>query len=177
MPCRRPGHTDLRTCVSPLTASHRVPPLLSCHRDSKPVASREHHKGRRLMGFGSLIFIRGALPRLPGHIRVNTDSGDDLARRGDTDVELGLRLDSRGDSRRPHLHRAIATWPRQPMADDVGRPPANGRKAEAPLLAVETRHCEGCDADFRPARPPARAATLISGPPAHGRAFAARPAG
>src|SRR5260370_34026651 len=39
------------------------------------------------------------------------------------------------------------------MADDVGRPPANGRKAEAPLLAVETRHCEGCDADFRPARP------------------------
>jgi hypothetical protein len=30
----------------------------------------------------------------------------------------------------------------------VGRPPANGRKAEAPLLAVETRHCEGCDADF-----------------------------
>ena len=47
MPCQRPGHTDLRTCVSPLTASHRVPPLLSCHRDSKPVASREHHKGRR----------------------------------------------------------------------------------------------------------------------------------
>jgi non-homologous end joining protein Ku len=83
----------------------------------------------------------------------DTDSGDDLARRGDTDVELGLRLDSRGDSRRPHLHRAIATWPRQPMVDDVGRPPANGRKAEAPLLAVETRHCEGCDADFRPARP------------------------
>ena len=29
----------------------------------------------------------------------------------------------------------------------------NGRKAEAPLPAVETRHCEACDADFlRPAR-------------------------
>jgi hypothetical protein len=37
-----------------------------------------------------------------------------LARGGDTDVELGLRLDTRGDSRRPHLHRAIATCPRQP---------------------------------------------------------------
>jgi hypothetical protein len=40
-----------------------------------------------------------------------------------------------------------------PVADDVARPPANGRKAEAPLPAVETRHCEACDADFRrPAR-------------------------
>src|SRR5260370_42597186 len=39
------------------------------------------------------------------------------------------------------------------MAEDVGTAPASGRKAEAPLLAVETRHCEGCDADFRPARP------------------------
>jgi hypothetical protein len=39
------------------------------------------------------------------------------------------------------------------VADDVGGPPANGRKAEAPLPAVETRHCEACDADFRPARP------------------------
>jgi hypothetical protein len=37
----------------------------------------------------------------------------------------------------------------------------NGRKAEAPLLAVETRHCEGCDADFRPARPWSR----FCGPP------------
>jgi hypothetical protein len=32
-----------------------------------------------------------------------------------------------------------------PVADDVARPPANGRKAEAPLPAVETRHCEACD--------------------------------
>ena len=40
-----------------------------------------------------------------------------------------------------------------PVADDVERPPANGRKAEAPLLAVETRRCEACDADFRPGRP------------------------
>jgi hypothetical protein len=39
-----------------------------------------------------------------------------------------------------------------PAADDVPRPPANGRKAEAPLRAVETRHCEACDANFRPAR-------------------------
>ena len=39
-----------------------------------------------------------------------------------------------------------------PAADEVARPPANGRKAEAPLPAVETRHCEACDADFRPAR-------------------------
>jgi hypothetical protein len=34
----------------------------------------------------------------------------------------------------------------------VPRPSANGRKADAPLRAVETRHCEACDADFRPAR-------------------------
>ena len=40
-----------------------------------------------------------------------------------------------------------------PVADEVERPPANWRKAEAPLPAVETRHCEACDADFRPARP------------------------
>ena len=68
--------------LSPLTASHRVPPLLSCHRDSKPVASREHHKGRRCDGLAALIFasialvaivlcrtdwlIRGVLPMLPG---------------------------------------------------------------------------------------------------------------
>src|SRR5258705_8109417 len=50
-----------------------------------------------------------------------------------------------------------------PAADEVERPPANGRKAEAPLPAVETRHCEH--------------ATPISGPHAHGRAFAALPAG
>ena len=31
--------------------------------------------------------------------------------------------------------------------------PANGRKAEAPPPAVEPRRCDGCDADFRPARP------------------------
>ena len=36
------------------------------------------------------------------------------------------------------------------VADDVARPPANGRKAEAPLRAVETRHCEA-------ATPPVRA--------------------
>src|SRR3984893_16620662 len=40
-----------------------------------------------------------------------------------------------------------------PLTDDAERPPANGRKAEAPLPAVETRQCEACDADFRrPAR-------------------------
>jgi hypothetical protein len=50
----------------------------------------------------------GDVPMPPGDMSSDTDSGDDLARRGDTDVELGLRLDSRGDSRRPHLHRAIA---------------------------------------------------------------------
>jgi hypothetical protein len=38
------------------------------------------------------------------------------------------------------------------VADNVERLPASGRKAEAPLPAVETRHCEACDADFRPAR-------------------------
>ena len=31
----------------------------------------------------------------------------------------------------------------------MDRPRANGRKTEAPLRVVETRHCEGCDADFR----------------------------
>ena len=36
-----------------------------------------------------------------------------------------------------------------PAVDDVERPPANGRKAEAPLLAVKTRHCEAAAApDF-----------------------------
>jgi len=45
-----------------------------------------------------------------------------------------------------------------PVADEAERLPANGHKAEAPQPAVETRHCEACDADFRP--------------PAHGRAFA-----
>ena len=39
-----------------------------------------------------------------------------------------------------------------PVADDVESLPANGRKA-APAPAVETRRCDGCDADFRPARP------------------------
>jgi len=50
-----------------------------------------------------------------------------------------------------------------PVADDVESLPANGRKTEAPPPAVETCRCDGCDADFRP--------------PAHGRAFAALPAG
>src|SRR5260370_22870543 len=45
-----------------------------------------------------------------------------------------------------------------------GRTKVAGRKAEAPLLAVETRHCDGCDADFRP-RPP-MVALLRPGPPA-----------
>jgi hypothetical protein len=40
-----------------------------------------------------------------------------------------------------------------PVTDDVESLPANGRKAEAPPPAVETRRCDGCDADFRPARP------------------------
>jgi hypothetical protein len=31
--------------------------------------------------------------------------------------------------------------------------PANRRKTEAPPPAIETRRCDGCDADFRPARP------------------------
>jgi hypothetical protein len=39
-----------------------------------------------------------------------------------------------------------------PIADDMESLAANGRKAQ-PAPAVETRHCDGCDADFRPARP------------------------
>jgi hypothetical protein len=39
-----------------------------------------------------------------------------------------------------------------PIADDVESLAANGRKAP-PAPAVETRHCDGCYADFRPARP------------------------
>ena len=165
------------------------------------------------------------LPTPPSGISRNTDRGDDLAHRGDTDTELGLRLDSRGDDRRPHLHRAIAAWGRQravgqlvvagvvdrpmviryhglagtmtyrsfhaaakwtfgegermlrrvryrqppegvflgsgtgkkcvssPMADDMESLAANRRKAEAPPPAIETRRCDGCDADFRPGRP------------------------
>ena len=163
------------------------------------------------------------LPTPPEYIPSDTDCGDDLARRGDTDIELGLPLDSRGDGRRPHLHRAIAAWPRQRagppacrrraprsadgclglagtmtyrsfhaaarwtfsegertlrrvryreppegvflrsgtgqkcvsslVADDVEILPANRRKAEAPPPAVGTRRCDGCGADFRPARP------------------------
>jgi hypothetical protein len=38
-----------------------------------------------------------------------------------------------------------------PAADDVESRPANGRKAPPP--AVGTRHCDGCGAVFRPARP------------------------
>jgi hypothetical protein len=37
-----------------------------------------------------------------------------------------------------------------PVADDVESLPAHGRKTEAPRPAVETRRCDGCDADFRP---------------------------
>ena len=40
-----------------------------------------------------------------------------------------------------------------PVPDDMESLPANGRKAEAEPPAVETRRCDGCDADFRPARP------------------------
>jgi hypothetical protein len=54
-----------------------------------------------------------------------------------------------------------------PVADEVERPPANGHKAEAPQPAVETRHCEACDADFRPARPWSR----FSGPACRLRAY------
>jgi hypothetical protein len=39
------------------------------------------------------------------------------------------------------------------VADDVEILPANRRKAEAPPPAVGTRRCDGCGADFRPARP------------------------
>ena len=53
-----------------------------------------------------------------------------------------------------------------PVADEVARPPANGRKAEAPLTAVETRRCEACDADFRPARPWSGARLSMRGPSA-----------
>jgi hypothetical protein len=44
-----------------------------------------------------------------------------------------------------------------PVTDDLESLPAKGRKAVAPPPAVETRHCDGCDADFRPARPWSRA--------------------
>jgi hypothetical protein len=40
-----------------------------------------------------------------------------------------------------------------PVADDVESRPANERKAGAAPPAVETRHCDECDTDFRPARP------------------------
>ena len=50
--------------------------------------------------------IRGVLPTPPEDIPSDTDCGDDLARRGDTAFELGLRLDSRGDGRRPHNYTA-----------------------------------------------------------------------
>ena len=40
-----------------------------------------------------------------------------------------------------------------PVADDVDSLPANGRKTAPPPPAVETRRCDGCDADFRPTRP------------------------
>ena len=40
-----------------------------------------------------------------------------------------------------------------PVADDVEILPVNRRKAEAPPPAVGTRRCDGCGADFRPARP------------------------
>jgi hypothetical protein len=39
-----------------------------------------------------------------------------------------------------------------PMAGDMEIRPANRRKTEAPPPAIETRRCDGCDADFRPAR-------------------------
>jgi hypothetical protein len=43
----------------------------------------------------------------------DTDSGVDLARRGDTDVELGLRLDGRGDARRvANPSSALVRWQR-----------------------------------------------------------------
>jgi hypothetical protein len=148
----------------------------------------------------------------------DTDCGDDLARRGDTDVELGRvwiaeatvegrtytarsrhspanqlarQLVAAGFPDRPMVIRyrglagtmayrsfyAAARWtfsegerplrrvryrepPKgvflgsgtgqkcvsSPVADEVARPPANGRYAEAPLPAVETCHCEACDA-------------------------------
>jgi hypothetical protein len=50
-----------------------------------------------------------------------------------------------------------------PVTGDVESLPASERKTEEPPPAVETRRCDGCDADFQP--------------PAHGRAFAALPAG
>ena len=40
-----------------------------------------------------------------------------------------------------------------PLADDMESLPANRRKAELPPPAIETRRCDGCDADFRPGRP------------------------
>jgi hypothetical protein len=140
MPYRRPEHTNRQTlALVRLPPQPRVPPLLSCHRGSKPVARPRPQQGRRCNGLQCLDLrehrfqgpnqrrhgvaivssaertglIRGVLPTPPEDIPSDTDCGDDLARRGDTDIELGLRLDSRGDGRRPHLHRAIAAWPRQ----------------------------------------------------------------
>lgn len=48
-----------------------------------------------------------------------------------------------------------------PVADDVESLPANGRKTKAPPPAVETRRCDGSDADFPP--PAQQAGMLRSG--------------
>lgn len=40
-----------------------------------------------------------------------------------------------------------------PLDDVVEVPPPDGRETEAPAPAAETRRCDGCDSDFRPARP------------------------
>jgi hypothetical protein len=40
-----------------------------------------------------------------------------------------------------------------PMASDMEILPANRRKTKVLPPAIETRRCDGCDADFRPARP------------------------
>ena len=40
-----------------------------------------------------------------------------------------------------------------PVADDVVTPPADRREREAPTSALETRRCDGCDSNFRPAHP------------------------
>jgi hypothetical protein len=91
--------------------------------------------------------------RLAGRAETAIAAGDDVVAAD----EVGLGGDALRSRQRDQARTRFTV-----DADDVRRPPANGRKAEAPLLAVETRHCEGCDADLRPA---------------HGRAFAARPAG
>jgi hypothetical protein len=58
-------------------------------------------------------------------------------------------------SRRPGLEEVVEReWPKcvsSPVADDVDILPANTCKAPPP--AVGTRRCDGCGADFRPARP------------------------